>query len=186
MREWDRMCEISWFYMSQLWAISWWEELNWEDTNHIFLVRGVSHWIKSLFGFTHMLLAKFTILPAASNKFKRRTPKTPMWIMVNKALIPPCAYFNHLKLLKSFSSISPSIRQPHSTQGWPQNKSSSWSLEVLVAGGAPLASSGDAGPLQFLEPGDIFHSFISFKNRCFYLSIDVCFLKLKKPQTLKQ
>lgn len=86
MREWDRMCEISWFYMSQLWAISWWEE----GTNHIFLVRGVSHWIKSLFGFTHMLLAKSILLPAASNKFKQgKTPKNPMWIMVNKALIPP-------------------------------------------------------------------------------------------------
>lgn len=151
MKEWDRMCEISWFYMFQLWAISWWEELNWDNKNHIFEVRGVSHWMKSLFGFTtwcclDMLLAKLIILPATSRKFKQgKTPKTPMWIMFNKALLQPSAHFNHHKLLKSLSSISPSIRQPHSTQGWPQNKKQLLKpLLVLMAGGDPLASSGDA------------------------------------------
>lgn len=126
----------------QLWAISWWEELNRDNKNHIFEVRGISHWMKSLFGFTtwcclDMLLAKLFILPATSSKFKQgKTPKNPMWIMVNKALLQPPAHFNHHKLLKSHFSISPSIRQAHSTQGWPQNKKQLLKpLLVLMAGG---------------------------------------------------
>lgn len=150
--------------------------------------------MKILFGFTtwcclDVLLAKLIILPAASNKFKRgKTPQNPVWIMLNKVLYQPSANFNHHKLLKSLSSISPSIRHPPSTQGWPQNKKQLLKpLFVLVAGWSSISilwrcwwRTDWQAHLQLLGLGDIFHS-----NRCFYLFSNVCFLKLKKKPNPK-
>lgn len=155
------------------------DKLNWEDTNHIFQVTGYLTGRKTCLGLPPDVAwicswqSSFYQQPVI-NLNRAKHLKTPVWIMVNKALHQSSTNFSHHKLLKSLSSISPSIRQPHSTQGWLQNKKQL--LKPLCARGrwSSISILWRCVPphLQLPEPGDIFHS-----NRCFYLFIDVCFLK---------
>lgn len=97
------------------------------ETVFISLPEVIHSWKLCLSGFTtryclYMLLAKFTILPATSNKLKYgKDLKNPVWIMVNKALHKPSANFTLHKLWKSLCStaqVSNSLAVDRDDHSW--------------------------------------------------------------------